>query len=110
MGKRLYVGNLPYNTTDEDLRSLFGQVGEVTSASVMTDRATGRSRGFGFVEMGTDELAQQAIARFNGYSLGERLLAVNEARPMAPRDDRGEGAGRDRRGRGRRDRRDRREF
>jgi RNA recognition motif-containing protein len=86
MGKRLYVGNLSYSVKDDALRDLFAQVGEVNSAVVITDRETGRSKGFGFVEMGTDELAQQALTRFNGFVMMGRPLSVSEARPPAPRE------------------------
>ena len=77
----IYVGNLPFSTTDNDLRDLFSQVGGVISARVITDRETGRSRGFGFVEMGSSDEAQEAIQRFHGYALGGRNLTVNEAKP-----------------------------
>jgi RNA recognition motif-containing protein len=90
MAKKLYVGNLPYTTTQEDLRALFEQVGEVTDATVITDRETGRSKGFGFVEMATDDDAQNAIKRYNGYNINNRPLTVNEARP---REERGGGGG-----------------
>ena len=87
---RLIVGNLNFKTTSEDLQELFGQVGEVQSASVVTDRETGRSRGFGFVEMASQEDGQRAIEQFNGKEYGGRNLTVNEARP---REDRGYGGG-----------------
>jgi cold-inducible RNA-binding protein len=87
---RLFVGNLNFKTTSEDLQELFGQVGEVQSASVVTDRETGRSRGFGFVEMASQEDGQRAIEQFNGKEYGGRNLTVNEARP---REDRGFGGG-----------------
>ena len=87
---RLFVGNLNFKTTSEDLQELFGQVGEVQSASVVTDRETGRSRGFGFVEMASQEDGQRAIEQFNGKEYGGRNLTVNEARP---REDRGYGGG-----------------
>ncbi|MFH1035602.1 MAG: RNA-binding protein [Pseudomonadota bacterium] len=77
----IYVGNLPFSTTDNDLRDLFSQVGGVISARVITDRETGRSRGFGFVEMGSQDEAQEAIQRFHGYNMGGRNLTVNEAKP-----------------------------
>lgn len=96
MGKRLYIGNLSYSVKDENLRELFAQVGEVTSATVITDRETGRSKGFGFVEMGTDDLARQAISKFNGFVMMGRPLSVSEARPPQPRDG-GGGRGGDRR-------------
>ena len=82
MNKKLYVGNLSYKTTEEDLRELFAGVGTVVSAVVITDRMTGRSKGFGFVEMETAEAAQEAVTKFNNYSFMERNLTVNEARPQ----------------------------
>src|SRR5215216_2168308 len=91
MSIKLYVGNLSFNTTSEDLRDLFAQAGTVESASVVEDRDTGRSRGFGFVEMGSREEGEAAIAQFNGKEFGGRNLTVNEARP---REDRGGGGGR----------------
>jgi cold-inducible RNA-binding protein len=81
MGKRLYVGNLPYTATDETLRQVFGAHGTVATVQVIMDRDTGRSKGFGFVEMSTDEEAQAAIAALNGKELEGRALTVNEARP-----------------------------
>ena len=84
MGRRLYIGNLPYKTTDEDLRALFSQAGAVDNVQVMRDSVTGRARGFGFVEMATDEDAQKAIAQFHQYALDGRALVVNEARPKTP--------------------------
>jgi RNA recognition motif-containing protein len=84
MGRRLYVGNLPYKTTDEDLRALFSQAGAVDNVQVMRDTVTGRARGFGFVEMVNDEDAQKAIAQFHQYALDGRALVVNEARPKTP--------------------------
>src|SRR3954470_17935955 len=86
MGKKLYVGNLPYSVTDQVLLDSFSQVGTVTSAKVITDRETGRSKGFGFVEMSTDEEAANAITQFNGADYEGRSLNVNEARPMSPRE------------------------
>ncbi len=77
---RLYVGGLPYQTNEQDLTSLFEQVGTVTSATVITDRETGRSKGFGFVDMNTTEDGQRAIEQLNGTLLGERTITVNEAR------------------------------
>jgi RNA recognition motif-containing protein len=77
----LYVGNLPYKTTDEELNSLFSQAGPVDSVRVMRDMATGRARGFAFVDMGTDDAAQKAISQFHGFALEGRPLVVNEARP-----------------------------
>ena len=93
MGNKLYVGNLPYSVRDGDLEQSFGQFGAVTSAKVMMERDTGRSKGFGFVEMGSDAEAQAAIAGMNGTALGGRSLVVNEARPMEPRPPRSGGGG-----------------
>ena len=90
MGKRLFVGSLPYSTTDGDLEQLFSQAGTVDSAAVISDRDTGRSKGFAFIEMSTDEEAQKAIEMFHGYDMNGRELAVNEARP---REERGGGGG-----------------
>jgi len=85
MGNKLYVGNLPYSVRDSDLEQSFGQFGAVTSAKVMMERDTGRSKGFGFVEMASDAEAQAAIEGMNGQPLGGRSLVVNEARPMEAR-------------------------
>lgn len=85
MATKLYVGNLSYQTTEEDLRELFAAVGEVTSVAVVTDRDTGRSRGFAFVEMGSEEAAREAIRQLNGKQVDDRELQVNEARPREPR-------------------------
>jgi len=85
MGNKLYVGNLPYQMRDSDLEEAFGQFGSVTSAKVMMERETGRSKGFGFVEMGSDAEAQAAINGMNGQPLGGRSVVVNEARPMEQR-------------------------
>src|SRR5512133_1211916 len=85
MGNKLYVGNLPYSVRDSDLEQAFGQFGSVTSAKVMMERDTGRSKGFGFVEMGSDAEAQAAISGMNGQPLGGRSVVVNEARPMEAR-------------------------
>ena len=85
MGKKLYVGNLAYSVRDETLQQAFGAYGQVTSAKVMMERDTGRSKGFGFVEMGSDEEAQAAIKGMNGQQIGGRGLVVNEARPMEQR-------------------------
>jgi RNA recognition motif-containing protein len=93
MGNKLYVGNLPYSVRDSDLEQSFRQFGAVTSAKVMMERDTGRSKGFGFVEMGSDAEAQAAIAGMNGQSLGGRSCVVNEARPMEPRAPRSGGFG-----------------
>ncbi|WP_024813476.1 RNA-binding protein [Acidovorax sp. JHL-3] len=91
MGNKLYVGNLPYSVRDSDLEQAFGQFGSVTSAKVMMERDTGRSKGFGFVEMGSDAEAQAAIQGMNGQPLGGRGIVVNEARPMEPRPPRSGG-------------------
>ena len=91
MAMKLYVGNLSFQTSSEDLRTLFSQAGSVESANVVEDRDTGRSRGFGFVEMATREEGEAAIQQFNGKEFGGRNLTVNEARP---REDRGGGGGR----------------
>ena len=88
METKLYVGNLSYSTTESELTELFAQAGTVKSVALITDRETGRSRGFGFVEMGTQEEAQKAISMFNGNQLGDRALTVNFARP---REERGGG-------------------
>jgi RNA recognition motif-containing protein len=90
MGRRLYVGNLPYKATDEELRELFSRSGPVDNVQVMRDNMTGRARGFAFVEMATDEGAQKAIAELHQYQFDGRALVVNEARPRTP----GGGAGR----------------
>ncbi len=93
MGNKLYVGNLPYTVRDEDLQKAFGEFGQVSSAKVMMERDTGRSKGFGFVEMGSDSDAQAAVQGMNGQSLGGRSLVVNEARPMESRPPRSGGGG-----------------
>jgi RNA recognition motif-containing protein len=90
MAKKLYVGNLAYSTTQDQVRELFAQAGEVAEVTLITDRDTGRPKGFGFVEMATEEGAQEAIRRFNGTSLDNRSLTVSEARP---REDRSSGGG-----------------
>src|SRR5512147_3093447 len=92
MANKLYIGNLPYSTTGDELQQTFSQAGTVSEAVVMMDKMTGRSRGFGFVTMASDEDAQKAIEMFNGKDMGGRAIVVNEARPMeqrAPRSDRG---------------------
>lgn len=86
MAKKLYVGNLPFTTTNDDLATLFGQAGTVTDAVVIFDRIRNRSKGFGFVEMSSDEEAQKAIEMFNEYDFDGRKLVVNEARPPKERD------------------------
>ncbi|MEO5669632.1 MAG: RNA-binding protein [Ramlibacter sp.] len=93
MGNKLYVGNLPYSVRDSDLEQAFGQFGAVTSAKVMMERDTGRSKGFGFVEMGSDAEAQAAINGMNGQPLGGRSVVVTEARPMESRPPRSGGFG-----------------
>lgn len=93
MASKLFVGNLSWNTTSDSLRDFFSQAGSVTSATVLTDKFTGKSRGFGFVEMSSDEEAQKAIAELNGKELDGRPIVVNEARPMTARDNRGGGGG-----------------
>ena len=93
MGNKLYVGNLPYSVRDGDLEQAFSAFGSVISAKVMMERDTGRSKGFGFVEMGSDAEAQVAISGMNGQSLGGRGCVVNEARPMEPRAPRSGGYG-----------------
>lgn len=85
MGSKIYVGGLPYSTTEQQLSDLFAAHGNVQSARIITDKFTGQSRGFGFVEMSTDEEAKAAIAALNGTQLGGRTLTVNEARPQEPR-------------------------
>jgi len=93
MGNKLYVGNLPYSFRDDDLQQAFAAHGTVTSAKVMMERDTGRSKGFGFVEMGSDAEAQTAINAMNGQQIGGRGIVVNEARPMEPRPPRSGGYG-----------------
>ncbi len=93
MGRKIYVGNLSYGVSDADLLELFGQHGAVESVSIITDRATGQSKGFGFVEMASDDEAQAAIAALNGHPFNGRTLNVNEARPKAPRPGGGGGGG-----------------
>jgi cold-inducible RNA-binding protein len=108
MGNKLYVGNLPFSTTEDSLTQLFSQAGKVDSATIITDRDTGRSKGFGFVEMSTEQEAADAITKFNGADFEGRSITVNEARPKAPREGGGGGGrgfgggggGRDRGGRG----------
>ena len=85
MGNKLYVGNLSFKTSEEDLRELFAQAGEIASVKIITDTYSGQSRGFGFVEMATDEAAQKAITMFNGKDFMERALTVNEAKPQQKR-------------------------
>lgn len=94
MGRKLYVGGLSYSTTEQALRDLFSQAGNVDTAAIIMDRDTGRSKGFGFVEMANDQEAQSAIQKFNGTQLDGRTLTVNEAKPQAPRENRGGGRNR----------------
>ncbi|MEK7613700.1 MAG: RNA-binding protein [Patescibacteria group bacterium] len=96
MGKKLFVGNMPYNITEDELKAAFSEAGEVASVAIINDKMTGRPRGFGFVEMATEEGAQKAIDTMNGKDVGGRALNVNEAKP---REDRPMGGG-DRGGRG----------
>jgi len=96
MGTKLYVGNLPYETTEGDLEELFATVGQVSSVNLVRDRATGRMRGFAFVEMNDNEAARRAISEFDQHAYRGRNLTVNEAKPMTPRGD-GGGFGRRRR-------------
>jgi RNA recognition motif-containing protein len=91
MGSKIYVGGLPYSTTEQQLSDLFAAHGTVASARIITDKFTGQSRGFGFVEMSSDSEAQAAIAALNGTELGGRTLTVNEARPQEPRSGGGRG-------------------
>ena len=93
MGTKLYVGNLSFKAADSDLSELFSQAGEVVSVKIITDTYSGQSRGFGFVEMATDEGAQKAIAMFNGKTYQDRPMTVNEARPQQKREQRGGGGG-----------------
>lgn len=85
MQKKLFVGGLPFATTQEELQNMFAEAGQVTSATIITDKMTGRSKGFGFVEMSTEEEAEKAIGLFNGKEIGGRKVTVNEARPMEAR-------------------------
>ena len=93
MAKRLYIGNLSFGATEQQLRDLFSQVGEISSVDLITDKFTGRGKGFAFVEMSSDAASQEAIDKFNGYSLDDRAIVVNEARP---REERSGGGGRGR--------------
>jgi RNA recognition motif-containing protein len=96
MGRRLYVGNLSYDVSSSDLEQMLSQHGTVESAEVISDRMSGRSKGFGFVEMSSDDEAQAAINALNGQDHGGRALTVNEAKPREPRGGGGGGGGRDR--------------
>ena len=93
MGKKLYVGNLPYSATDQALADAFGECGTVTSANIIFDRESGRSKGFGFVEMSSDAEAAEAINKYNGADWEGRAMNVSEAKPQAPRESRGGGGG-----------------
>jgi RNA recognition motif-containing protein len=93
MSKKLYVGSIAYNATEESLQELFSSIGEVESVKIITDTDTGRSKGFGFVEMSSEEDAKKAIEQLNGTKFMERALIVNEARPQQPRERRGFGGG-----------------
>ncbi|MDP1767189.1 MAG: RNA-binding protein [Nitrospirota bacterium] len=93
MGSKIYVGGLPYSATEQELSDLFGRHGSVASARIITDKFTGQSRGFGFVEMSSDGEAQAAVAALNGAEMGGRTLTVNEARPQEPRTGGGGGFG-----------------
>jgi len=105
MATKLYVGNLPFKIREEDLQTLFQQAGSVESVNIIRDKFSGQSRGFGFVEMVSPDDAQKAIQMFNGHSMDNREIIVNEARPQAPRSPRpGGGGGGGRGGYGRRDR------
>lgn len=94
MNKKLYVGNLSYSTTEDDLQKLFAEVGTVTSVAVITDRMTGQSKGFGFVEMETTQAAQEAIERLNNHEINQRNITVSEARPPREQSSGGGGGGR----------------
>lgn len=94
MGNRVFVGNLPWEVTEEELQGLFADAGQVVSVKVVTDKATGQPKGFAFVEMASDADAQKAIETLNGTVVKERALTVNEALPPKPRDNRGQGGGR----------------
>jgi RNA recognition motif-containing protein len=93
MGKKLYIGNLPFSATEDELTKSFAEFGTVASVKIITDRDTGRSKGFAFVEMGTDEEANEAMNKLNGQDLDGRALNISEARPQAPRESRGGGGG-----------------
>ena len=98
MAKKIYVGNFPFQTTETDLNNMFGAIGQVESVQIITDRDSGRSKGFGFVQMADEAAAEKAIAELNGQEIGGRKLIVNEAKPMEKRDfrERGGGGGRGR--------------
>jgi cold-inducible RNA-binding protein len=94
MGKKLYVGSISFKATEESLQELFSSIGEVESVKIITDQDTGRSKGFGFIEMSSEEDAKKAIEQLNGKDFMERALIVNEARPQQPREKRSFGGGR----------------
>ena len=96
MGRKLYVGNLPYSATEQTLRETFGRCGTIDSITMVTDRYTGQSKGFGFVEMSSNSEAQRAIQQLNGSTLEDRQIKVSEAKPKAPRGAGGYGSGRNR--------------
>lgn len=100
MGRKLYVGNLPYSATEGSLSEAFSRFGTAESVTIITDRDTGRSKGFGFIEMATDQEAADAIGKMNGTQMEGRSITVSEARPQAPRTGGGAGAGRGGRGGG----------
>ncbi len=93
MGKKLYIGTIPFKATEDDLKKLFSNIGEVESVKIITDAYTGYRKGFGFIEMVSDEDAEKAIAALNGTTFMERTIVVNEARPQKPRERRGSGGG-----------------
>ncbi len=93
MGKKLYVGNLPFSATEQSLTTAFSECGTVDSVKIIIDRDSGRSKGFGFVEMSSDSEAQSAISKYNGSDYEGRQMTVNEAKPMAPRDNNSRGFG-----------------
>jgi len=100
MATKLFVGGLSWGTTDDKLREFFSQAGTVVSSTVITDKYSGRSKGFGFVEMSNDDEAKEAVTKFNGQIFDGRAITVNEARPMVPREDRPQGGGYSNRGQG----------
>ncbi len=93
MAKKLFVGGLSWNTTDDQLKEFFSEAGEVVSANVITDKYSGRSKGFGFVEMSSEKEAKEAMKKLNGKEFDGRTIVVDEAKPQAPREDRGGGGG-----------------
>lgn len=93
MGKKLYIGNLPFSATEQDLSQSFAECGTVESVKIITDRDTGRSKGFAFVEMSSEDEANKVIDSFNGATMDGRAMNISEARPQAPRDSRGSGGG-----------------